>query len=416
MLTQTDLINLLHQDADLAVGCTEPVMVALAVAKAREILAEEPRRIKVFVSPAVWKNARCVGLPGINKRGLTVAAALGIFANAEDGQQLLARLKPEGIAKAEKLIEDGAVTVAINSEVEGVFARAKLSSNQHEAEVEIKGNHKSYTFIRLDNTELIKTEENNKNGQDVLADLKYEELLTLVLNLPEIELGFLIEGAQAIITFTKEIIKGQKKPLAALSKYFLYQAGLAKEIYDLARAMTGIAVAERMAGALYPVLTSAGSGNQGILVAVPLLLLGQKLMVGQVKIGQALAIAHFTNMYIRAFTGKLSPLCGAVSGGAGVAAASCWLLGGNKRMMVNAIQNLLGNLCCILCDGAKDSCALKISTAATEGLHAAQMAYQGINLETGAGILNSDLETTLGRLRDIIQEGLGKVDNLLSAV
>ncbi|WP_338817829.1 hypothetical protein MTCOM_13940 [Moorella thermoacetica] len=416
MLDQQTLINLLHQEADVAIGCTEPVMVALAAAKARDMLGTLPRLVDISVSSAVWKNARRVGLPGTGEKGLAMAAAMGLLAPVEAGQRLLAALTPEQVEQAKILVREGVIKVGVVAAKEGLYARAVARSNQHEAIVELNGSHKNFSALWLDGRMAGGAGENLNLKLEALLAQDCQSLLKQVLSLSPEELYFLYQGAEDILTFAREIHQGGRNPLSAMASFFRRTESGGESLEVLIRNLTGIAVAERMAGATYPVLTCAGSGNQGILAAVSLLLAGQELRAGPESVTRALAIAHFTNMYLKAYTGKLSPLCGAVTGGAGVAAATCWLLEGSCQQIINAMQIVLGNLCCVICDGAKESCALKISTAAVEAVRAGYMACQGINLEAGTGIVGKKLEDTMELVRKVYQGGLGEIDYYLGKV
>ncbi|BCV21695.1 serine dehydratase subunit alpha family protein [Moorella sp. Hama-1] len=416
MLDQRSLINLLHQEADIAVGCTEPVMVALAAAKAREILGILPQMVDISVSSAVWKNARRVGLPGTAEKGLAMAAAMGLLAPVEAGQRLLAYLTPDQVQQAKKFILEGTIKVRVIGDKEGLYTRALATSKQHEVIVELKGNHKNFAALWLDGQLIGRQGEHLDLQLEALLAQDSQTLLKQVLSLPTEEINFLYQGANEILAFAREVEQGMREPLSSLVSFFRRPGTEVGGLAEQARTFTGIAVAERMAGATYPVLTCAGSGNQGILAAVPLLLMSQNLGADPKKITRALAVAHFTNMYLRAYTGKLSPLCGAVTGGAGVAAAICWLLGGSHEQIINAMQIILGNLCCIICDGAKESCALKISTAAVEAVRAGFMASQGAILESGTGIVGKKLEDTMELVRKVYQGGLGEIDYYLGKV
>ncbi|QGP93908.1 hypothetical protein MGLY_33320 [Neomoorella glycerini] len=416
MLDQRALVNLLHQEADLAIGCTEPVMVAMAAARARQVLGVLPEQVEVVVSPAVWKNGRRVGLPGTRERGLDMAAAMGLLAPLEEGQRLLAFLEPGQITQAKKLVLEGAVKARVLLNKEGLYTGVWARAGNNEVRVEMQDNHKNFSGVWKNGKLIDKPGEQFNLSLKALLKQDYPSLLAAVLTLPGQEIDFLYQGARGIVIFAREVAEGIKVPGSSLSRFFRRAGAKTGAPAEQIRTLTGIAVAERMSGAVYPVLTSAGSGNQGILIAVPLFLVGEALETKRELLSRALAVAHYTNMYLRAYSGKLSPLCGAVTAGAGVAAAVSWLLGGSRQQMINAAQILLGNLCCVLCDGAKENCSLKISTAAVEAVQAGQMAHLGINPEAGAGIIGKSLEDTLGLIKTVLQIGMDEVDYYLGKI
>jgi len=407
------LIRLLQQEADLAVGCTEAVMVALGAAKIKEVLGGLPQYMEISVSPAVWKSGRRVGLPGTKERGLNMAAALGLFAPLEKGQQLLGHLEPQALERAKGMVERGTIKTNVLLNKEGLYVSIWAWAGADEAKVEMEHSHTRFSKV-WKNEKLIFRE--NRDHPDISSLLAWDlmELWDKVLALPVYRITFLRDKALVMWEFVRDIAGGKVEPLSPLTRFFLQEMGesFAEKVVPL----TGMAVAERMAGAPYPVLTSAGSGNQGILISLPLLLWEKEWEESPGRLSQALALAHFTNMYLRAHFGKTSTLCGVVLSGASLAAAVCWLLGGSRRHMLHGVQMFLGNSSCLLCDGAKEACSLKVALAAHTAIIIGKMAFQGLKPEPEAGIIGDTLQETLSLMKKIMEIGMEEIDFYLAKI
>lgn len=425
-LSEHELVSLLETETAWAVGCTEPGMVAMAVARATELAEGEPLDILVQVSGSVMKNGRSVGLPGTTRRGLEMASALG--ASGLDwrmGLSLFDGLTTEHVRRAEKLLESGRIRVCCNFKKMGVYVRAVVTGPRHTGLVTIEGNHMNFTEVVRDGRILSKNRTGSTNG-DARAhepidfhDMCFSELFQSVLDFPETNtyIARLEEGSEKAMELAKAVLRGafpETRPSISKGLRMIFDDKvLENDLVAKARLEVAVAVSARMNGAPWPVLTSGGSGNQGLLIGISIGNACKALGVSESKRRRSLLLAHVANIYLKSFTGEISPLCGGVTAGAGVAAATCWLLGGNADQVGAAIENFVGGLYGMICDGAKASCALKMAMAAAEAIICGHLAYMGVSFGPGDGIVSGSVDETIGRAGLLVREGLCTMDQLI---
>ncbi len=405
------LLGLVMEHAQLATVCTEPAMIALAAAKARDLLGTMPDRIEVSLSPGVLKNALSAGLPCGDRKGPDVAAALG-SAIGETGAagkelQVLADVSPEAMEIAYDLVDSGQVSVSFEYGQTGVYAGVTAYSGEHSAQVVISGSHTNVTALVLDG-EVVYEEPPSSQGSSLeqLRNVSFEKLYSTCMDTSIDKIDFLFEGAESDLRLA---LKSDERQVCRHSLHIedeiddesrlasktpcsdLSTDDLMSRVHE--RVLGAISV--RMGGTPWPVLTSGGSGNQGIMLAVPVLSAAESLNVGRDDAVRALYLGHAVNLYVKSYMGSISCVCGAVSAGAGVAAAISWLLSRDIRKVEQAINIVLSALYGMICDGAKASCALKGSVGAIQGLNAAFMVHRGLSLPEGEGIIGSSIEETL---------------------
>lgn len=433
------LLKVVRQGAQLATVCTEPAMVALATAKARDLAGLSPCAvfsIEVSLSPGVMKNCLSVGLPGTDRRGPEVAAALGAVAgDPRLGLQVLSAVRSADIHAVHTLLEQGRVVVCCDLGRQGVYARARVQGDGHMAEVAIEGSHCRFTTMIRDGRELsreekaaalspggapsgVMEEEEEEVMLERITGFSLPGLVEAVLLMEESQVAWFREASTAALSLGECALRGecpQAVPawgvgLARLLSVSGGSSGSLSSLMQRVRVLVSSAVSARMAGVPWPVLTSAGSGNQGIVCSIPVLSVGQSARVGAEREARALVLAQAINVFLKAFTGNISALCGAVTAGAGVAAAVCWLLGGDMAQVEGAVQSVLGSLFGMICDGAKASCALKCSVGASEGVLAGYMARQGVFLGREEGIVGRSVAETMQLLEVISHELLCRTD------
>ncbi len=425
------ILDLVRRGAEEASVCTEPAMIAFAAAKAREILGEPPTRIEASLSPGVMKNCLAVGLPGTDRRGPKVAAALGAaLGTPEMGLRALRSVGPDTVREAHRLLDAGVVGADCDARRVGVYCLVRMAGAEHTAEVTIDGGHSRITCIKADGKAVVYTEGQSVEGTSrddqspaAVKRLSYERLFEVAISADEGEIQYLREGALSAVKLAQESLRGDGVFLdfpRALSSVLEsdddkagHKAGCG--LTDRARLGVAAAVSARMAGVVWPVLTSCGSGNQGISVSIPVLLAAGSVEAGPSREVRALLLAHATNLYIKAFMGTVSAVCGAISAGAGVAASVCWLMGGDEGQVEGAVQAVIGNLYGMVCDGAKGSCAMKCAAAVTEGILAAQVASKGVYPQGEAGIVGRSLKDTVTAMGSLSQV-LNGVDPLIIGI
>lgn len=411
-----DILAILKGLVSPALGCTEPIAVALAAAKAREELGKIPGRVKVEVSSNVYKNSLGVYIPGTNEKGLLMAAALGIVAGESALKlQVLQKINAGDIEKARAIIAEDRIIVAPLVKREGLFIRV----NADEAcEVIIEGKHDQIVSVIINGCAVVITEHREQNRTDYvmqLGTLKLTEIRKLIEAIEPEQLDFINDGIKMNLEIAS---RGMEKKyglgLGPALENLKNNSILGDDLAGRTRMLTAAAADARMSGARLPVMTSGGSGNQGIAAIVPVALTAKKFAVSEDKLIRAVALSHMINIYIKQYTGKLSAVCGcAISAGAGAAAAVAWMLGGSDEQISGAVKNMIGNLFGMICDGAKASCSFKLSTASGEAIIAAMLALNGTIISEQDGIIFPTAEETIMNMGEICVKGLQVADQTI---
>ncbi len=399
------LLRLVTAHAQLATICTEPATVALVASKARGLLGTMPDKIEVSMSPGVLKNALSAGLPCGDRKGPAVAAALGsVIGDNGRGLQVLADVTSEEVEIAYDFVDAGKVQVSCEDDVTGVYACATAYSGGHTAQVVISGSHTNVTDMSLDGKSVLeKTQSEQGASLQQLRNMSFEDMYSTCMNTNTDKLGFLLDGAESDVELAfkcwgnhdcRHSLHGVEDG-AQLLPGVPSSAVASDDLLSRVHQRVLSAISARMGGTPWPVLTSGGSGNQGIMLAVPVLAAAKSLQVTSEEATRALYLGHAVNLYVKSYMGSISCVCGAVSAGAGVAAAISWLLSRDVCQIKKAINIALSALYGMICDGAKASCALKGSLGAIQGLNAAFMVYRGLSIPEGEGIIGFTIEETL---------------------
>lgn len=418
-------IELLKEEVKPAMGCTEPVAVALAAAKTAEILRdtlgvvsidETQLMLSVKVNPNLFKNGLSVGIPNCSERGIHVAATLGFFAcESSLGLNVFAQMTQEKVQQAIKFATSGKValdiletTDKVRVEIEGVYGVNKIK-------VILSGKHDRFESICI-NDDLIW--ENNEIltcgcvDKTEFFELKISEIIQLVEGLNENDLAFLEEG----LIMNKAVAKaGLESPMGMGVGFYTQDAVrkglLGDDVVNRAMSLTAGASDARMSGLNLPVMSSNGSGNNGLTAILPLVAWFEKNETSTVEQLRAVALSHLFNCYIKDRIGRLSAMCScSVAAATGSGAAIAWLLTHQVNVVEKTIKNMAGNLTGMICDGGKEGCALKLGTGAAAGVRAALLASNGVVVPTGNGIVDESCEKTIENMGKISQLGMQITD------
>ena len=414
--------DILRAEVKPALGCTEPVAVALGAAAAASLLpGGRIDSIEVWVDPNTFKNGLVVSIPGTKGlSGLDLAAALGaIGGDPRLGLEVLRPVDEGVVRRARELLARGAVKIHLFAEP-GLHIRTVLVGGGRRAESVIRGFHDRIVRLALDGRELrdspllsdSRKEDAVNSLEGWLRGLSLEELLRLLGDLDEEDLEFLELGIVYNLRLAKYGLEhgpglGVGKALERLAR----EGILKKDMVLQAKIITSAAADARMAGVKLPAMASAGSGNHGLTAVLPIWAVKDFIGCEHRRILEAICLSHLVTAYIKAHTGRLSAVCGcSVAAGSGAAAGVAYLMGGDLQEIASAINNLIGDLAGVICDGAKESCALKVGTAAGTAVQAALLATRGISVRPNCGLIGERVEETVEGLGLLSREGMREAD------
>lgn len=407
--TEEMYLSVLQEELVPALGCTEPIAIAYAAAKAREVLGCFPEKVEIRCSGNVIKNVKAVTVPNSNGlRGIGVAAVLGIVGgNASRKLQVLEEIQPEDIEKAKALLKTDFFSCSLQKGVENLYIMASVYGEGHNAQVTIINNHTFISKIVRDGCTIYQAELQDKTSS---------------VNWDSWSINGILEFAETVNTSKiKDILCRQIEMNSAISKEGLLrkygcQVGRTMLDYqgnDIATRACAVAAAgsdARMGGCSFPVVINSGSGNQGMTVSLPVIEYATEWQVSEESLYRALAISNLVSIYIKHYIGRLSAFCGAVTAACGTGAGITYLAGGDYDAISRTIINTAANVGGIVCDGAKPSCAAKIASAVEAAILAHHMSMKGVSFQDGEGIVQDGVERTIQNLGHIGRDGMMATD------
>ena len=420
-----NLIDILKSEVKPAVGCTEPVAVALACAKAKELLGEDVVKNKILVSPNVYKNAMCVGIPGTDRLGLKIAVAMGLVGGkSENGLTLLEGLTEKQVRESEKYMDETPISISPLDTKEKVIIDVRLEGENNTSRVIIKTKHDNFVYLQSNDLVLldevdgfaeraeVQTEEKKEN---IMDNITIQELIENVEKMEFEDIKFLLDGISMNMDMAKyglenEIGIGVGRGIKKSIEEGLLGDGIMTE----AMLLTAAASDARMGGAKLPVMSSNGSGNHGLTAILPIVAYTLKYPQSDEKVAKALAISHLVTAYVKNYTGRLSAVCGCgVAASTGASAGISWLMDGNINSIYGAIENMIADLSGMICDGANAGCALKLSSAASAAVQSAVIAKQGYSVPALNGIVGTKVEQSIQNLGKVSDKGMQITDEII---
>lgn len=415
------LLNMIRTETVPALGCTEPVAVAYAAAVAKEHMDVEIEEMHILTSKNIFKNGKSVMIPGTKEWGLDLAAALGIvIGDPEGGLMVLRDVDKGSVKRAHELLDKKQVKLDYIEESANIYVEIKLISGDKEVKVELKDCHDKIDAIYLDGKVIYKNQGEEEGSRDedyyqALKNMSFKEIREIIESYGLEDIEFIKDGIQMNKNAAERGLTEDSGLNVGKTLYKLQGKGLLGEDEPTkARIMTASASDVRMGGGLCPIMTSGGSGNQGLGVIVPIVTVGEERGLSKEKIYKAVFFGHVLNKYIKLYTGKLSAMCGcAIAAGVGSSVGITWMLGGDDRDIAGAAENLLSNLTGMICDGAKDNCSLKLSTSAYEAIISSFLSLEGVRVNPNIGIIGETIEDTIENLGILANKGFMEADNVI---
>lgn len=408
-LTQSYL-TLLREETLPAIGCTEPVAVALCAAEASACLLKEPYRLHLEVSPYILKNGMHVGIPGTaGLTGLDLACALGsLLPHPEKQMTILGDVSDEKLSKAKAIVQSGSVSVRSADTPYKVWVDVRIdAADGHWARAVIQGTHTHVLLVEKDGQPLRTDRCQESESRDMPA-ITLESVYAFATTVSQADLEFLDE---IIRVNTRIACEGLARDYGlCVGRHLANSPDAAQQVI----AVTAAAADARMSGCQLPVMTNMGSGNQGITASLPVIETAHLLGASHEQLLRALAISELVAMEVKTHIGRLSALCGcSIAAAIGAASAMVFLRGGNFEQIAYAVNMMVGDVTGIICDGAKPGCALKIATAVSAAQRAAVLALSLEHTVQPYGIVSSDVEATIQNLGTLGREGMGNANDVV---
>lgn len=425
---EAEIIEIIHKEVKPALGCTEPIAVALAAAKSVETLMERLQdfdrasghyHMIVNVSGNILKNGMGVGIPGTGMIGLRIAAALGAACGkSEYALEVLKDLDDNGIALAKKLVDRNAVEIVLEKGCPKLYVRTEITSAGHTSSCTIKDEHDKITEVRFDGETLHSTEYNdNRDGEEERNyNLTVREIYDFATSIAYEDIKFILDDRKYNLALSEEGLKGTYGLKVGRTIAENSEEVFGNDFLSYAMSLTAAASDARMAGCTLPAMSNSGSGNQGITVSMPVIAYALKYGVSDEKLARALIISNLTAIHIKEYLGRLSALCGCVVASTGSSCGLVWLKGGGYEEICYAIKNMVGNITGMICDGAKVGCAMKVASGVACSVQSAVLALKHIHACVTDGIVDDDIEKTIGNLGSIGTGGMEIADELIQKI
>ena len=436
---EKEIIALIQREVKPALGCTEPIAVALAVAKAVEIMEERcpvckigdwrlcaEFEVEVSVSGNILKNGMGVGIPGTGMVGLHIAAALGaVCGKSEYGLEVLEDLDGRAIARAKALVESKKIKVTLADTEHKLYVKAAVridskctDSSAHNATAVIEDDHDKIVETYFDDKMLsdlhngVSVGEQQENGNDI--GLTVKEIFDFAENVAFEDIAFILDSRRLNLALSEEGLHGEYGLKVGKTIYCrAHKDVFGKDLMSYAMALTAAASDARMAGCTLPAMSNSGSGNQGITATMPVIAYALRHGIDDRQLARALVLSHLVAIHIKSYLGKLSALCGCVVASTGSSCGICYLIGGGYGEICSCIKNMIGNITGMVCDGAKTGCAMKVASGVSGAVQSAVLAMDGVCISSNDGIIEDDIEKTIHNLGRIGSVGMTKTDEMI---
>lgn len=411
------IIALVKREVVPAIGCTEPIAVALCVAKATETLGVKPEKINVWLSANILKNAMGVGIPGTGMIGLPIAIALGALIGKSEYQlEVLKDSTLEAVEAGKHFIDEKRISIALKPDItEKLYIKVRCEAGENWATAVIAGGHTSFVYVARNGEVLLdKQTASGEEEEEAIPDLNLRKVYDFAMTAPLDEIRFILETARLNKAAAERSFQGNYgHGLGKMLRGTYEHKVMGDSVFSHILSYTSGACDARMAGAMIPVMSNSGSGNQGISATLPVLVYAEENGKSEEELIRALMLSHLTVIYIKESLGRLSALCGCVVAATGSSCGITWLMGGSYEQITYAVQNMIANLTGMICDGAKPSCALKVTTGVSTAVLSAIMAMENRCVTSVEGIIDADVDQSIRNLTKIGSQGMNETDKLV---
>jgi UPF0597 protein BF3772 len=400
-----------------AIGCTEPIAVALCVAKATEVLGKRPEKITVLLSANILKNAMGVGIPGTGMIGLPIAVALGALIGKSAYQlEVLKDSTSDTVEEGKRFIDEKRIHISLKDGIdEKLYIEVCCKAGEDKSTAVIAGGHTTFIYIALNDDILLSRQaEASTEAEEKALDLSLRKVYDFAMTTPLDEIRFILETARLNKAAAERSFEGDYgHALGKILRGTYEHKIMGDSVFSHILSYTSGACDARMAGAMIPVMSNSGSGNQGISATLPVLVYAEENGKSEEELIRALMLSHLTVIYIKQSLGRLSALCGCVVAATGSSCGITWLMGGTYEQVAYAVQNMIANLTGMICDGAKPSCALKVTTGVSTAVLSAIMAMENRCVTSVEGIIDEDVDQSIRNLTKIGSKGMNETDKLV---
>ena len=409
--TRERIIALVHQEVVPAIGCTEPMAVALCTAKATEQLGCRPEKIEALLSANILKNAMGVGIPGTGMIGLPIAIALGALIGKSDYQlEVLKDMTPEALEEGKKYIGENHIAIGLKEgECDKLYIEVTVTAGNKSEKAIIAGSH---THFVSGDASYSRNAGSDGNPDEIALNMRlvYDFATTAPLE----EIRFIEEARKYNMNAAREALKGNYgHNLGKTIDRPLAKGIFGNSIFSHIISRTASACDARMGGALIPVMSNSGSGNQGICATNPVCVYAKENENTEEELLRGLMLSHLTAIYIKQSLGKLSALCGCVVASIGSSCGITYLMGGDYERVCYSVKNMIANLTGMICDGAKPSCSLKITSGVSTAMLSSLLAMEGKCVSSEEGIVDDSVDKSIRNLTSIGAEAMCKTDDMV---
>ena len=414
------IIALINREVVPAIGCTEPIAVALCTARAAELLDTQPEKIEVRLSANILKNAMGVGIPGTGMIGLPIAVALGaLVGRSEYRLEVLRDVTPEAVGRGARYIDEKRVCISLKEDIaEKLYIEVEASAGERRAVAVIAGGHTAFVYLERDGEVLL-----DKRTASVAEEEAGEVPLTLrrvwdfAMTAPLDELRFILETRRVNKAAAERAFAGEFGHCVGRTlRCERERRVMGDSIFSRILSYTSAACDARMAGAMIPVMSNSGSGNQGIAATLPVVVYADETAADEEHTIRALVLSHLTVIYIKQSLGRLSALCGCVVAATGSSCGITYLMGGAYEQVAAAVKNMIANLTGMICDGAKPSCSMKLTSGVSTAVLSAMMAMDGHCVTPVEGIIEEDVDKCIRNLTAIGRDGMNETVRLVLGI